>query len=96
MNYRFLPEVSADLLSAADYYEAQRTGLGSEFIDDLELALSRVLEAPNRWPELEPGVRRYRFDRFPYALIYRMPAGDMVEIVAVFHLHRRPGSWRLK
>jgi plasmid stabilization system protein ParE len=94
MNYRFSPEARIDLLAAGDYYESQRTGLGAEFSVDMGLALARVLEAPGRWPELEPGVRRFRMRRFPYAIIYRIVSAQMVDIIAVFHLRRRPGSWR--
>ncbi len=94
MNYRFSPDARIDPLAAGDFYESQKPGLGAEFLADIEAGLGRVLDAPPRWPELEPGIRRYRLDRFPYALIYRVASLDMVEIVAVFHLHRKPGAWR--
>ena len=94
MNYRFSPEAREDLLSAAEFYEAQRSALGAEFAVDVGLALAHVLEAPRRWPEIEPEIRRFRLDRFPYALIYRIQTPQTVEIIAVFDLRRRPGSWR--
>jgi plasmid stabilization system protein ParE len=94
MHYRFSPEARVDLLAAADFYETRRAGLGSEFAAEVESALARVLEAPRRWPEIEHGIRRYRLDRFPYAVIYRTPSKQTVEIIAVFDLRRRPGSWR--
>ena len=94
MNYRFSSAARADLLAAADFYESQRAGLGTEFAVDFGLALGRVLEAPQRWPELETGIRRFRLDRFPYALIYRIIPVQIVEIVAVFDLRRQPGTWR--
>ncbi|MGA2230799.1 MAG: type II toxin-antitoxin system RelE/ParE family toxin [Tepidisphaeraceae bacterium] len=94
MNYRFSPEARVDLLAAADFYETQQAGLGTEFAVDVGLGLARLLEAPRRWPEIELGIRRYRLDRFPYGLIYRIASARMVEIIAVFDLRRRPGSWR--
>jgi plasmid stabilization system protein ParE len=93
MNYRFAPDARLDLLAAADFYETHQPGLGTEFAVDVGLGLAHVLEAPRRWPELEPGIRRFRLDRFPYALIYRFLPPQTVEIVAVFDLRRRPGSW---
>ena len=60
MNYRFSPDAWVDLIAASEFYETQRAGLGWEFAIEVGLALSRVLEAPNRWPEMEPGVRSYR------------------------------------
>lgn len=32
-------------------------------------------------------------DRFPYAVLYRAEA-EQILLVAVIHLHRRPGYWR--
>jgi plasmid stabilization system protein ParE len=94
MKYRFSPDARIDLLAAADFYEMQRPGLGTEFAVDVGLALARVLEAPGRWPEMEPGIRRFRLDRFPYALIYRIASSQTVDIIAVFDLRRKPGTWR--
>jgi toxin ParE1/3/4 len=93
MTYRFTIEAKTDLFSAVQFYESQREGLGTEFAIEFGLALARVLEAPRRWPEGERGTRRYRLDRFPYAIVYKaLPS--VVEIVAVFDLRREPGSWR--
>src|SRR5665213_3648269 len=94
MNYRFSSGARIDLLAAAEYYESRRTGLGLEFTDAVDQALSAVLEAPQRWPELEPGIRRFRLGRFPYALIYQITSEHALVIIAVFDLRRRPGSWR--
>jgi len=33
-----------------------------------------------------------RVFRFPYALLYRVEA-DTITILAVMHMHRRPGYW---
>jgi hypothetical protein len=38
-------------------------------------------------------IRRIIVPRFPYALLYRATS-DRILIVAVMHLHRRPGYWR--
>ena len=94
MKYRFSPDARLDLLAAAQFYDSRREGLGAEFAVDVGFAIARVLDAPDTWPEIEPGFRRYRLDRFPYALIYRSGPSRPVEIVAVFDLRREPGSWR--
>jgi len=94
MTYQFSPEARVDLLAAADFYEMQRPRLGIEFAEEFARALGYVVEAPGRWPEMEAGIRRFRLNRFPYALIYRIKDSETVEIIAVFDLRRRPGSWR--
>jgi len=94
MNYRFTIEARVDLMAAAAFYDSQRAGLGAEFTVDVGLAIARVLDGPKRWGEIEAGFRKYRMNRFPFALIYRIPAPNLVEIVSVFDQRRRPGSWR--
>ena len=94
MRYRFHPEAREELIAAALYYESQRSGLGDEFLDEVDVAIAAVLDAPERWPEVEAGIRRYRLDRFPYGLIYRhFRETKVIQIEAVMELHRRPGYW---
>ncbi|MEA2710808.1 MAG: hypothetical protein QOF78_3409 [Phycisphaerales bacterium] len=94
MIYRFTPDARLDLIAAAQFYDDQNEGLGAEFAVDVGLAIARVLDAPNTWPEIEAGIRKYRLDRFPYARIYRVERGQVVVIISVFDLRRFPGSWR--
>ena len=64
------------------------------FIVEVGLELGQVLDAPRRWPEYEPGVRKFRLSRFPYAILYEPTGPHSVEVFAIFDLRRRPGSWR--
>ena len=60
----------------------------------IEECIDAIAEAPERYPEIEPRIRRRLvLHRFPYAVLYRIMA-DEVQIVAVMHLHRRPFYWR--
>jgi plasmid stabilization system protein ParE len=78
---------------AALYYEGQREDLGDEFVEDFLLAVTEIEEAPTRWPEILPGVRRFRLSRFPYAIVYRV-LSDRVDVIAVAHQSRREGYWQ--
>lgn len=93
MNFRFVPEAELELVDAALWYEDQRPGLGLEFEAEVRRSIDVILEAPNRWPEVKAGYRRFRTDRFPYSIVYRLPSKNVVEIVAVAHGKRRPGYW---
>ena len=93
MRYDFTPEARQDLREAADFYESRRDGLGSEFAVEVGVGIARILDDPARWPEVERGIRKYRLDRFPYGIFYRAAGAQDVEIIAVFDLRRRPGSW---
>jgi plasmid stabilization system protein ParE len=48
MRVEFHPEAIAEFRAAAEYYETQHDGLGSRFIDTVEAAVARVVEAPSR------------------------------------------------
>jgi plasmid stabilization system protein ParE len=93
MRYRLNRIALEELISAAQYYESCQIGLGRRFLDQVYKSINTILDAPNRWPELEPGRRRYRLDDFPYGLIYRVENEQMVEIDVVMHLHREPSYW---
>jgi plasmid stabilization system protein ParE len=87
------PEAEEELLDAARYYDACRTALGIRLLDAVGRALAAVAENPEARPALAGRVRRYLVERFPYGLLYVVHP-DAVTIVAVMHLHRRPGYWR--
>jgi len=88
---------SEEFDAAADWYEAQRKGLGQEFIDAVDETIALILDNPKQGTSVpgvdEPGLRRRLARRFPYAVVY-LEAADEVLVVAVAHGHRRPGYWR--
>lgn len=93
MMYRFTAAARSEPGEAAEYYESRRDGLGTEFAIEMGIGLARVLEAPDRWTEITPGFRKYRLDRFPYAIIYRILSSALFEVVSIFDQRRQPGSW---
>ena len=48
---------------------------------------------PERFRRFDGDMRKVRVEGFPYAVIYRIE-GRVLHIIAVMHLHRRPGYWR--
>lgn len=93
MTYRFLGPAQHDLAQAVEYYEQAVPGLGLEFLEEVERAVSRILLQPEAWKRVSDHQRRCRTRRFPYGLIYSV-AGDEVLISAVFNLRRHPDSWK--
>ena len=94
MRHRFTANGQFDLRDAVQFYNDQRPGLGYEFAVEIGLGLAKILEAPHSWLEVEPGIRRYRLDRFPYGIFYRVLQPQLIEIISVFDLRAQPGSWR--
>ena len=93
MTFDFHPEARLEYREAATFYESRRPGLGAGFSMEVEAAIGRILEAPRRWREIEQDVHSCRTRTFPYAILYSVEH-DLVLIVAVMHLRRKPGYWR--
>jgi toxin ParE1/3/4 len=92
MIVRFDDAATKELQEASSYYDRERPGLGDEFIDAVAAATRTIAEAPRRWAYVLRPARRYRLDRFPYGIVYRIRRRE-VEVLAVMHLSRNPDYW---
>ncbi|MCA9717184.1 MAG: type II toxin-antitoxin system RelE/ParE family toxin [Myxococcales bacterium] len=81
--------------SAARTYRSRTPELGEAFVHDLERAISKIAEAPTRWPVCREDARARRLvlERFPFTVVYRVQR-DAPIVIAVAHNRRRPGFWR--
>ena len=93
LKIRFHPDVEQEVDSAYAWYEAQVTGLGEDFLHELESGLMSVQTMPVAWAVVTPGFRPYLLQKFPYGIIYQITP-QAVFIVAVMHLSRKPGYWK--
>lgn len=93
MNYRFLDAASAELNSAAVFYEGHESGLGADFVREVDGAIQRLMVDPSSWPFIDSVFRRCRVNRFPYDIVFVVD-DIWVVILAIAHHHRRPGYWR--
>ncbi|MDF0674871.1 MAG: type II toxin-antitoxin system RelE/ParE family toxin [Nitrospira sp.] len=88
----FLPPAEEEMIAAAQYYQCQSAGLGSEFLSEVERTVAAILVHPEAAPKVKKDIRRRLLKRFPFGILYAV-AADEVVIVAVMHLRRRPGYW---
>ncbi len=93
MIYRFLSPALEEVRDAAAFYEGRVSGLGADFLDELDSAIERILQFPEAWGKLGTGHRRCNLRRFPYSIIYQMQPGQEIVIISVFHQSREPQSW---
>lgn len=93
MRYEFHPEALEEYEEAALYYTERDPGLGLRFIEAVEEAIQRILEAPTRWRVIDEDVRRCLTRVFPYGVLYTAEP-EFVLIVAVMHCSREPGYWK--
>ena len=91
MRVEFLASASSEWTETIAYYNELRAGLGYEFADEVERALTRVLQYPDAWTQVGPRTRRILVDRFPYGLLYFVEE-ERVIVTAVMNLRRKPTS----
>lgn len=92
MQIRLSQEARREYDEAWRYYEEQVPGLGEALKQDVRSALRRISIWPLSSPVERGDIRRVLLSRFPYKLLYAVEA-DHLYIIAVAHLHRRPGYW---
>ena len=88
-----MPGARIELLEAFRYYEGQKAGLGRSFAQEVNQAVKGIVAHPLACPKHLARTRRCRLHRFKYGIVYRVRETE-IRILAVMHLHRRPGYWR--
>ena len=95
---RILQEAAEEAIAAANWYDKEREGLGTEFANAVEIAIDLIEEdilplSPMPGKSGAKGVKRLILKRFPYDIV--VTEGDTETVViAVAHHSRKPGYWR--
>ena len=75
------------------WYEAQRPGLGSDFLKSSPCLRQPSTRSTAQYPRVHGDMRRVLLQRFPYLLIFE-ELGDEVVVLACIHGHREPDVWQ--
>jgi plasmid stabilization system protein ParE len=86
------PEAELDIQDAFEWYEAQTSGLGSEFIRAVDAGLSSIGRNPLAYQVIYKQVRQILIRRFPYRILYVFDQ-NLITVIACFHSKRDPKSW---
>jgi plasmid stabilization system protein ParE len=78
---------------AALWYEQRQSGLGTQFVAEINRAIELAREHPLRFPVTHREIRCVRVRRFPYSVFYLAEQRRIV-VLAVFHGRRDPGVWQ--
>ncbi|HLO87872.1 MAG TPA: type II toxin-antitoxin system RelE/ParE family toxin [Nostocaceae cyanobacterium] len=89
----FHPLAEQELNEAATYYEEQKQGLGLEYLEAVEQAVSCLMDYPEIGAKVRGSIRRLILPKFPYSLFYRVLENNEIRILAVAHHKRRPFYW---
>jgi plasmid stabilization system protein ParE len=79
--------------AAALRYEAQRPGLGLEFVAEVERAVRLAATSPGQFAKVHGAVRRIPLRRFPFSIFFCAERHRTV-ILAIFHARRDPAVWK--
>ena len=82
MEVRYDDEALQEAKNAAHWYEIQEEGLALRFLEKWKQAEERMAFAPE--------LNRV----FPFKMLYRIVAEDVLQVVAVMQMKRRPGYWK--
>ena len=89
MRLSYYPLAELDVVEAAKYYDANRPGLGAEFLDSVDTAIESIRQSPQQWVKFRGETRRRSVGRFPYAIEYQIIHNE-VWILVVKHHSRAP------
>jgi hypothetical protein len=67
VTFQYHPEAAKELTSSIEYYEDKSEGLGEEFLDEVEAAISLIFSHPNTVSLITKDDRRILLNRFPFA-----------------------------
>jgi toxin ParE1/3/4 len=83
-----------DYREAYDWYAERSIEAAARFVDAVDAAVQRIVQAPDSLPIVSGKYRRVPLEKFPHSLIYYERTESDIRIVAVAHPSRRPGYWR--
>lgn len=91
--FSFHPAAIDEAEASARWYRERSSVAAARFVAELNQAIDRILEAPERWPHGARGTRKVKLPCFPFLVIYRVSEGAVL-ILAVAHGRRRPDYWK--
>jgi plasmid stabilization system protein ParE len=89
----FRPQAEDEVISARQWYERQRPGLGARFAAAFDDTIARVGSRPSEFPVVHGQIRRAVMRQFPYGVYFR-EHGQTVVVLAVMHGRRHPSLWQ--
>lgn len=89
----FTPLARRDVARAFAWYEAQRAGLGREWLDELDERLQRMSDHPEQFPVVRRRTRRALLTRFPYSIPF-VEEKSKVVVLGVLHAKQDPRQFQ--
>jgi toxin ParE1/3/4 len=88
----FHPLAEQELIDAVFYYEEQETGLGLDYLGEVEHAVNFLVRYPEAGAKVRGSIRCLTLPKFPYSLLYRV-LEEQIRVLAAAHYNRKPQYW---
>jgi len=83
-----------EFYNIVDYYKQFDRSLSSDFIQEFDRAVQRLLDFPKAGSPYLHGTKRIILRRFPYSIIYKIYRDEVIVAHAVMHMRRKPDYWK--
>lgn len=96
MKFIYHPESHVEVVSAYEWYEGQRPGLGDRFLGEVEAAFAWIRDVPDGWRDAGvrgADIRERDLHHFPYKVIYERINDGSTFVYAVAHHKRDKHYW---
>ena len=93
LRLRLHPEAAFEGIEARTWIGEDDFHQGEIFADALEASFNMLRSDPLIYRCFDGEFRRIKVGKFSYSVIFRV-CGDEIQVIAIMHQHRRPGSWR--
>ena len=84
----------AEFYSIVTYYRQFDPALSSDFIQEFDQAVQRLLDFPQAGSPYLHGTKRIILRRFPYSIVYKIYTDNVIVAFAVMHMKRKPDYWK--
>lgn len=82
-----------EIIDAYDWYELQCEGLGTDFLQEVEMIFEGLKRNPDLYSYYEKPVRQVALNRFPYTIVYEVFNENLI-IYSVFMTKQDPSKKR--
>lgn len=89
------PDAENEYLTSLEWYRGLSLSAAINFEAEVSLAIARIHQAPERWPDYFSVCKRYILSQFPFSIVYRIQPARII-VLAIAHGHRRPGYWKAR
>lgn len=94
VTFELTDAAEAEFYNIVDYYKQFDPALSSDFIQEFDRAVQRLVDFPKAGSPYLHGTKRIILRRFPYSIVYKIYPDKVIVAHAVMHMKRKPDYWR--